>query len=78
MAPETIIDVVKKLVGPIRPVGESRADKTRLENLKAMVKVIDELVEEVDNVAIDFKDYSEHSIKVANKYAKDFIDNLRS
>ena len=33
-----LIDVVRKLVGPISPIGESHADEKRFENLKNLNK----------------------------------------
>ena len=46
MAKEEInmYEVVTKLVGPINPVGETRRDAERLENLKVMGELVGALI----------------------------------
>ena len=39
-----VYDVVKKLIGPIEPVGESHTDEKRFENLKALTELVDSLL----------------------------------
>ena len=39
----TNYDVVKKLIGEVRPVGETNEDNRRLENLKALCELMDEI-----------------------------------
>lgn len=68
-----LIDVVKKLVGPIEPIGDSGADKERLSNLQAMTALIDGLLAEVSRVGVDNAGSYEHSVKHAGKFANDFI-----
>lgn len=69
----TNTDVVKKLIGNIRPVGETNEDGRRLENLKLMCELVNDLVTEIDDVHYDFKEMSEHSIKEASDYASNFL-----
>ncbi len=71
-----IYDVVKKLVGEIEPVGASHIDKDRLENLKVMIKLVDDLHTDLDNVVYENKDMHEDSIKQAVKLINDFFDKL--
>ena len=66
-------EIVKKLIGNIRPVGESTEDRRRLENLKSMCKLVQDLVTEIDSVGYDFKDTAEHSLKQASNHASNFL-----
>jgi hypothetical protein len=72
----TNYDVVKKLIGNVRPVGETREDEKRLENLKALCELMDEIHTEIDAVAYDFRNNHEYSIKEAVKVANDFLTKL--
>lgn len=69
-------EIVQKLVGSIMPVGESHLDTKRLENLKIMCELIEDLVYEVNYVARD-KDRYESSMKEMGVYAQKFLDNLK-
>lgn len=69
----TNFDVVKKLIGEIRPVGETNEDNKRFENLQAMCKLMDEIDTEIKNVAWDFRNRNEYSIKKAVEYADNFL-----
>jgi len=64
--------VVKKLLGPIDPVGAEHIDVTRLENLKQLTNLVDKLVRDIDGVAC-MKDRVEYSIKAAGEHASDFL-----
>ncbi len=72
----TNYDVVKKLIGNIRPIGESNADLDRLENLKAMCELMDEIHCDIDAVAYNFKDDKRASVKKCCDYANKFLDKL--
>lgn len=72
----TNYDVVKKLIGDIRPIGDSSYDKYRLENLKAMCELMDEIHSAIDSVAYDFKDSKRASVKACSDYANEFLDKL--
>lgn len=67
------IDVVKKLIGPIKPVGSTDIDTDRLENLKEMCHLANLLILEIDIISDEFKDRQEHSMKVASEYASKFL-----
>lgn len=56
MKAEQITEVVEKLIGPIRPVGESNVDADRLENMEEFIKVFAWMHVQIDEVAYDFKD----------------------
>lgn len=74
----THLEIVKKLIGPIRPVGETNTDNERFENLKNLCQLVDDLVTEIDSVGCDFKDSHEFSVKRASEYASKFLtDTIR-
>lgn len=71
-----IKEIVQKLVGSIVPAGESHLDTQRLENLKVMCGLIEDLVYEVNYVSRD-KDRYESSMKVMGEYADKFLKSLK-
>lgn len=75
MTPDTITEVVKELVGHITPQGESNKDEIGLENLKRLCLVVDNLADEISDVARFYKDRNESSIVKMVAVAKNFIDN---
>ena len=68
-------EVVKKLVGPIDPIGETQEDDRRLGNLEIMTYLIDRLLRDIDNVAMK-DNCTTASIRKAAKCASDFFDHL--
>lgn len=75
MSIDTVEEVVTKLVGRIKPVGESNEDEKRFENLVLMCELVDRLVTKIDEVAYDNKDRYEASMKKAGLYAQNFMTN---
>jgi len=69
--------IVKKLVGKIDPQGESSGDKEKLENLKTMTHLIENLSNDVRYVARSKNSY-ESSVQVAGKYADNFLKNIEA
>jgi len=69
----THLEIVKKLVGPINPVGESNTDEQRFDNLKTMCELVDSLLTEIHAVNFDNRHSQEFSVKRSADYAKDFI-----
>jgi len=72
----TLYDVVKKLTGPIDPVGETNTDNARFENLKALTELVDKLVFDIDKVNMLGKGRAEYSIKRAREFANSFLNDL--
>lgn len=72
----TNYDVVKKLIGNIRPAGRSEVDSERLDNLKAMCELMGEIYSAIDAVAFDFKDDKQGSVKSCCDYASQFLEKL--
>ncbi len=71
-----LYDVVTKLIGPIKPIGETGEDNKRFENLKAMTELVDKLLTDIDDVAYDNKDRQEYSMKRAGEYASSFYKQI--
>lgn len=69
----TNYDVVKKLIGPVMPVGESHIDEERYKNLNEMIELVDKLLFDIGQVALN-KGRFEHSMSKAGKCAADFIE----
>ncbi len=72
----TNYDVVKKLIGDIRPIGDASRDPHRLENLKAMCELMNEIHSAIDAVAYDFKDDWQGTVKLCCDEANKYIDSL--
>lgn len=70
-----LYEVVMKLVGPVQPVGETRADDERFENLKTLTGLVDMLLFEIDRIAA-FRTDHQFSVKRAGKHCADFIDQV--
>lgn len=70
---DIIEDIIDKLVGEIRPVGETNEDNKRFENLQAMCALANRLIIVIDNVGYDFKDRVEFSMKRASNYASKYL-----
>lgn len=68
-------EIVTKLIGEIRPVGETNTDNQRLENLKVLCGLVEDLAWEIYRVGYDFKDRQEWSLKQASDYAQNFLSN---
>ena len=64
-----IHEIVVKLIGPINPVGETNEDNRRLENLKEMINLMNQIHTDIDNVVYLNKDCHEFSKKKAAELA---------
>jgi hypothetical protein len=73
----TVYDIVKKLIGPIEPLGESNGDIKRFENLIAMTELIGKLLFDVDQVSNEANS-DEYSVARAGEFAKEFIEDVRN
>ena len=68
----TYTDIVKKLIGPVSPVGETNQDELRFENLKELC----ELVENLTQVLVDISDSNKHAHEYSIKRSVDYIDEI--
>lgn len=71
-----MVDIVRKLIGPIDPVGETNTDNVRFENLKSMVSLVDKLLFDINKVAPS-KNRAEYSMSRAGKFADVFLQEIR-
>ena len=76
MKAETVIEVVKKLVGEVDAVGSTHIDKERLENLNVMIDVCNALLDDIYE-ASKTKDYPQYSMKQIGCHAYGFIEDLK-
>jgi len=70
----TSYDIIKKLIGPISPVGKTEVDSIRLDNLKETCLLVDELLSDIASVAND--NGLEWSVKQASVYAQKYLRDL--
>jgi hypothetical protein len=64
----TIHEIVERLIGPIEPVGCSNTDAKRLDNLKRLTGLIDELLRDILFVSRS-KISHEYSVRAAGEHA---------
>lgn len=69
-------EIVMKLVGPVRPVGDCAIDGHRFENLETLTALIDDLLTEVDHIATEHAGSHEHSRNKAGTHCSDFLDRI--
>lgn len=70
-------EIVKKLIGEIRPVGDSHIDKERLDNLKNMCVLVNNLVLDIVDMAHMNRGAYQHSVKLSVNQADYFILELK-
>jgi len=70
-----IYDIVKTLIGDIKPVGETNEDERRYQNLEATIKLVDFLLDDI-KTASDDSNRQEFSMKKIGKRAKAYWDDL--
>ncbi len=72
-------EIVKKLTGPIQPVGESNADHTRIENLDKVIELTESLLNDLIKASTNANRYeaSMKSIGVRARTAlREMMDNI--
>lgn len=74
----THLEIVKKIIGPTHPIGKTEVDEDRLNNLKSICNLADDLISELKEVYYHNLDSSAHSIRTASDYAKRHIIYLQS
>ena len=72
----TNFDIVKKLIGPINPIGCSSRDAESFENLKNMIELMDLIHSEIDDIAYRNKDDKQHSVKRSVDYINVYLDKI--
>ena len=77
MDEKIIYEVVTRLVGPIKPQGETHTDEMRLENIKILTKVIDRLLYDVTEIHWVFENRNEYSIKQIQEYCDKYLKETK-
>lgn len=73
-----LYEVVTKLTGPIRPIGESNEDVRRFENLKVMCELVDKLTTDLHDLVISNQNNIEASRRKACNYTASFLHELNN
>jgi len=63
MKKETVLEVLNKIIGEIKPVADYGIDTDRFENLKLFIEVFDEMHTMIDDIAYYNKDTKFGSVK---------------
>ena len=71
-----LYEIVMKLIGPVQPVGETRADEQRLESMKKLTELTDRLLFEIDAAAHN-ADRAEASMRAIGVHARDFMADVK-
>lgn len=71
-----LFDIVLKLTGQVRPVGESHEDDRRFENLKELLELMKQLHVLVDDIATTNKNRPEFSMSRAGKECDEYLNWL--
>lgn len=71
----THYDIVKKLIGPIKPVGSTEIDTERFANLEVTINLVDLLLIEIESVA-NMIDRPEYSVKKAAEFANTYLKGI--
>jgi len=69
----TNLEIVKKLIGNIQPTGDASRDPERLQNLKEMCTLVNNIVQDIDDVCYRNQHSQQHSIRESVEYAKHFL-----
>ena len=71
-----IYDVVKKLTGPIHPIGKAGEDHVRWINLNNTINLVEQLLGDIQSVS-ETKD-KDISVKEARNQAKKFLIQVKN
>lgn len=71
-----LIDVIRKLNGPIDPVGDSAIDSMRFINLESLCMLVDKLLFDIHVVA-DMNNSQQASVKKAGDYARKYLQEVK-
>lgn len=67
-----IYDIVKKIVGPVEAVGDSRIDERNYQNLETLIELLSNILDDIENCSRDASRH-EYSMKKNGQRAKDFL-----
>lgn len=72
-----LYEVIRKLNGPIEPVGISHIDSSNLENMEKVIELVEQLFFDLNNVS-KYKNRPEYSMNKAGKVADSFLIRFKS
>ena len=72
----THLEIVKKLIGKTSPTGESNTDQERLENLKEICKLTEDLIDHIKKTSTSNSD-QQYSVQRIRVYAFDFLNKIK-
>jgi hypothetical protein len=72
-----IHDIVKKLIGPVTPVGKSEVDSERLNNLVVLCDLVEQLILDIEDIDYIHGHSHQASIKKICEYSKEFLNNIK-
>lgn len=73
----TILEVTRNLIGATEPCGDSGIDRERTQNLDKLIYIIDELLYDVEKVAVN-KDRYEGSMRMMGEKAHKALNDYWS
>jgi hypothetical protein len=73
----TILEVTRKLIGDTEPYGDSAIDRERTQNLDKLIYIVDELLYDVEKVAVN-KDRHEGSMRTMGEKAHEALNDYWS
>ena len=73
----TILEVTRSLIGNTEPYGKSAIDRERAQNLDKLIYVINELLYDVEKVAV-YKDRYEGSMRIMGEKAHKALNDYWS
>jgi len=73
---EQIYEIIQKLTGKIRPVGESNQDAQRLKNVETFIQVFEKMHIEIDDIAYQYGDRHEASMKAIADRCNKHLDTM--
>jgi len=73
----TNYEIIKKLIGDVRPKGDASRDYQILENLKALIELHSEIHKAIDDVAYDFRNDKQGTVIMCCDEAKKYLDSLQ-
>jgi len=76
MTEEEVYKVITKLIGEIKPVGESNEDSKRLDNVKTFIGVFDRMHTDIDDIAWVFKSDKRASVKKIVDACSNHLDKI--
>ncbi len=69
-----IFEVVKKLIGPVDPVGASHIDEFRYDNLKNLTELTEKLLIVICEIDHQYKNNHQASMKKASVHCAEFLE----